>query len=80
MKFLIDVCAASRSLHTLLVDLDHDVVSARDGLSHATDEELLALAYDQQRVLVTEDKDSANWSLCAACSIRALFASLRCGL
>ncbi len=45
------------SLHTLLVDLDHDVVSARDGLSHATDEELLALAYEQQRVLVTEDKD-----------------------
>lgn len=57
MKFLIDVCAASRSLHTLLVDLDHDVVSARDGLSHATDEELLTLAYEQQRVLVTEDKD-----------------------
>ena len=57
MKFLIDVCAASRSLHTLLVDLDHDVVSARDGLSHATDEELLALAYEEQRVLVTEDKD-----------------------
>ena len=57
MKFLIDVCAASRSLHTLLVDLDHDIVSVRDGLSHATDEELLALAYEQQRVLVTEDKD-----------------------
>ena len=57
MKFLLDVCAASRSLHTLLVDLDHDVVSARHGLSHATDEELLTLAYEQQRVLVTEDKD-----------------------
>ncbi len=57
MKFLLDVCAASRSLHGLLVDLGHDVVSARDGFSRATDEALLARAAKEQRVLVTEDKD-----------------------
>ena len=57
MKFLLDVCAASRTLHTALTDLGHDVVSAREGLSHATDEALLALAYKEERVLVTEDKD-----------------------
>lgn len=57
MKFLLDVCTASRSLHTLLVDLGHDVVSARDGFSRATDEALLAMAAKEQRVLITEDKD-----------------------
>jgi len=57
VKFLLDVCAASRSLHALLVDLGHDVVSARDGFSRATDEALLAMATQEQRVLITEDKD-----------------------
>ncbi len=57
MRFLLDVCAASRILHQTLADLGHDVLSARDGYSHATDEALLALAYSDQRVLVTEDKD-----------------------
>lgn len=57
MKFLLDVCASSRSMHRLLVELGHDVVSARDGFSHATDEVLLTLAYEDRRVLITEDKD-----------------------
>ena len=57
MKFLLDVCASSRSMHRLLIELGHDVVSARDGLSHATDEALLTLAYEDRRVLITEDKD-----------------------
>lgn len=35
----------------------HDVVSARILGPGATDEELLALAYREERVLVTEDKD-----------------------
>ena len=51
------MCAASRSLHALLVGLGHDVVSARDGFSHATDEALLAMAAQEQHVLITEDKD-----------------------
>ena len=55
MKFLLDVCAASRTLQQTLIDLGHDVLSARDGHRHASDEALLALAHN--RVLVTEDKD-----------------------
>lgn len=57
MKFLLDVCVASRPLHTALLELGHDVLSARDGFLHASDEALLALAYEEERVLITEDKD-----------------------
>ncbi len=57
MKFLLDVCVASRVLYTTLTDLGHDVLSARDGYANAWDQELLELAYQENRVLVTEDKD-----------------------
>ena len=57
MKFLLDVCAASRTVQQALVDDGHDVLSARDGHGQASDEELLALAHGEERVLVTEDKD-----------------------
>ena len=57
MKFLLDVCVASRPLHKVLADLGHDVLSAENGYAHTSDEALLALAYRQDRVLVTEDKD-----------------------
>ncbi len=57
MKFLLDSCAASRTLHKMLIDLGHNVLSAHDGYPNASDEALLALAYKEDRVLVTEDKD-----------------------
>ncbi len=57
MKFLLDVCVASRILHRTLTDLGHDVRSARDGYANASDEALLAVAHHEDRVLVTEDKD-----------------------
>ena len=57
MKFLLDACASSRTLHKTLIDLGHDVLSARDGYGTVSDEALLALAYREDRVLVTEDKD-----------------------
>ncbi len=57
MRFLLDACVASRTLHEALVDLGHDVRSAWEGHAHASDETLLALAYEEGRVLVTEDKD-----------------------
>ena len=57
MKFLLDVCTASRALRQSLVELGHDVLSATDGYAEASDEAMLALAYEQDRVLVTEDKD-----------------------
>ena len=57
MKFLLDVCADSRPLRSALADLGHDVLSARQRLPHASDEALLTLASDENRVLITEDKD-----------------------
>jgi predicted nuclease of predicted toxin-antitoxin system len=57
MKFLLDVCASSRALRTLLTELDHDVLSALEHDPRASDEVLLALAIREERVLVTEDKD-----------------------
>jgi len=57
MKFLFDVCASSRALRTLLTDLGHDVLSALDRDPRASDEALLALAMQEARVLITEDKD-----------------------
>ena len=57
MKFLLDVCAASRTLHKALTDFGHDVLSASDAYAHASDETLLALAYEQDRVIITKDKD-----------------------
>ena len=57
MKFLLDVCVASSVLRTTLTDLGHDVLFARDGYANASDEALLDLAYREDRVLVTEDKD-----------------------
>ncbi len=57
MRFLLDVCAASRSLHQHLADNGHDVYSAAESAPRATDRELLDLALAQDRVLITEDKD-----------------------
>ncbi|MCY3997320.1 MAG: DUF5615 family PIN-like protein [Rhodobacter sp.] len=57
MKFLLDVCVASRVLSDTLARLGHDVLSARDGLADASDQTPLDVAYREGRVLVTEDKD-----------------------
>lgn len=56
MKFLLDVCAASRTLCRSLTDAGHDVLSASDRHANTADEELLALAFEQDRALVTKDK------------------------
>jgi predicted nuclease of predicted toxin-antitoxin system len=57
MKFLLDVCASSRASRALLTDLGHDVLSALEVDPRASDNALLALAIQEERVLVTEDKD-----------------------
>lgn len=57
MKFLLDVCVASRSLLAHLVDQGHDVLSAVDVDPKASDEQLMAKALQDERVFVTEDKD-----------------------
>lgn len=57
MKFLLDVCASSRSLRAILVEGGHDVVLVSDIDPSAPDETALDLALREGRVLVTEDKD-----------------------
>ena len=57
MKFLLDECAGSVRLRRMLVGLGHDVRAASEIAPGAGDEDLLALAYNEQRVLVTDDKD-----------------------
>ena len=48
MKFLLDVCASSHSLRTLLADLGHDVLLAVDVDPLASDENLLALTFQER--------------------------------
>ena len=48
MKFLLDVCAASRRLRDALAAQGHDVLSALERNPRATDEELLALAMEER--------------------------------
>ena len=57
MRFLLDVCAASRNLQAALAEVGHDVVSVRDWNPRATDRSVLAFAYEERRILITEDKD-----------------------
>ena len=57
MRFLRDVCVSSRSLTEFLVAQGHDVVSAYSIDPRASDDRLLKVALDDDRALVTEDKD-----------------------
>ena len=57
MRFLIDVCASSHRMRNALINQGHDVVSALEIDPRATDETLLATALEEQRTIITEDKD-----------------------
>jgi predicted nuclease of predicted toxin-antitoxin system len=57
MKFLLDVCVSSRTLQASLVAQGHEVLSAVAIDPKASDERLMAVAIEDDRVLVTEDKD-----------------------
>ncbi len=57
MRFLLDVCVSSRSLTSFLQTEGHDVVSALSIDPKSTDEELLRIAFQDDRILITEDKD-----------------------
>ena len=57
MRFLLDVSASSRSMRVTLTRLGHDVVSASDMVPGTADEDILDIAAEEERVLVTEDKD-----------------------
>lgn len=57
MRFLLDVCASSRRMRAMLVGHGHDVASVADRDLRASDVEVLAMALEEGRVLITEDKD-----------------------
>ena len=57
MKFLLDVCASSHSLRTLLTSLGHDVRLVGESNPSFSDETVLGLAYQEGRLVVTLDKD-----------------------
>jgi len=57
VRFLLDVCVSSRTLEAVLVGRGHDVLSAVAIDPRASDERLLRHAFDDDRVLLTEDKD-----------------------
>ena len=57
MRFLLDECISTR-LAPLLIDAGHDVVHVSDrDLSGHVDDEVLAAARDEERVLVSADTD-----------------------
>ena len=57
MKFLLDVCCSSRSLHALLSSLGHDVRLVGDDNPFASDEAVLTQAFQDRRIVLTTDKD-----------------------
>ena len=44
-------------MQAMLAGLGHDVLSALETMPRAADDELLSLALEEERVLITEDKD-----------------------
>jgi predicted nuclease of predicted toxin-antitoxin system len=57
VKFLLDVCSSSRSLEAFLLGRGDDVLSIVAVDPKATDEVVMNTALQQNRVLITEDKD-----------------------
>lgn len=57
MKFLLDVCASSHSLRSLLTNLGHDVRLVGENNPSLSDEEILVLGHKERRLVITLDKD-----------------------
>jgi len=56
MKFLVDECTGPAVAHWLRTQ-GYDVLSAYESLRGASDESILARAFQEDRILVTNDKD-----------------------
>ncbi len=56
MKFLADECCDAAMVYALRDD-GHDVLYAIESLRGASDEVLLSLAFREERIILTEDKD-----------------------
>jgi len=74
MKLLLNTCVWGKAC----LDLEaagHDVIWAGDWLEDPGDEEILNRAIVEGRILVTLDKDFANWPSFGKSPITALFGS-----
>jgi predicted nuclease of predicted toxin-antitoxin system len=56
MRFLVDECAG-RKIATLLEQEGHDVLFVGDVMSSASDEAVIRKAEEDDRIILTEDKD-----------------------
>lgn len=56
MKFLVDECADEQLVEHLRAN-GHDVLYVMETMRGATDDVILNRAYQEQRILLTEDKD-----------------------
>ncbi|MFN3420204.1 MAG: DUF5615 family PIN-like protein [Armatimonadota bacterium] len=72
MKFLVDVCAG-RSLAKWLSERGHDVKEVRERDPRMEDDEILAWAYAEGRVIVTVDKDFGALAVALVSLIVELF-------
>jgi len=72
MKFLVDVCAG-HSLAEWLRLQNYDVVEVRDRDSKMADEDILAWAVSEERILVTMDKDFSELITIQAKNMQELF-------
>jgi len=59
MRFLVDECTGPTAARWL-AEQGHDVFCAHTQAQGATDDELMALAIEQERILVTNDKGFAG--------------------
>lgn len=56
MKFLVDECTGP-AVAAWLREHNHDVYSVYDDARGADDNEVIQIAFDQERILITNDKD-----------------------
>ncbi len=78
MKFLLDVCASSRSLRRILTDLGHEVLSVVEIDRRAEDSAILALAHQEEESSSQKTKILASCFLYGAYLMRLSFASSGC--
>jgi predicted nuclease of predicted toxin-antitoxin system len=62
MKFLADESCAGPVIRALL-EAGHDVTTIVQAAQGATDEQVLERALNGKRILITEDRDLANWCM-----------------
>ena len=56
MRFLVDECTGP-AVARWLIEQHHDVISVFDEIRGADDEEVIRIASEQDRILITNDKD-----------------------